>query len=124
MYNSKDPAIVQALISWLTTAAARVRAQVNSCGPDKMALGQVFSEYFVFPPTILIPPSPPQSSSTITQGWSNRPISGGRTKWSVSPHRKKLKKKKCNSKADCKWGTANSEWAYDASIAHVWCLQG
>jgi hypothetical protein len=43
--------IAQAVSRWLPTAVARVRSQVRSCGilVDKVALGQVFSEYFVFP---------------------------------------------------------------------------
>jgi hypothetical protein len=47
-----------------------------------VALGQVFSEYFCFPCHIHHHP-----------GRNNRPISGRRTKWTVSPHPKKLKKK-------------------------------
>jgi hypothetical protein len=41
----------QAVSRWLPTAAARVRAQIRSCGilVDKVALGQVFSEYIGFP---------------------------------------------------------------------------
>jgi hypothetical protein len=44
-------AIAQAVSRWLPTAAARVRARVWQVGfaVDKMALGQVFSEYFGFP---------------------------------------------------------------------------
>jgi hypothetical protein len=44
-------AIAEAVSRWLPTAAARVRARVWSCGivVDKVALGQVFSEYFGFP---------------------------------------------------------------------------
>jgi hypothetical protein len=44
-------AIVLAVSRWLPTAAARVRARVWQIGfvVDKMALGQVFSEYFGFP---------------------------------------------------------------------------
>jgi hypothetical protein len=44
-------AIAEAVSCWLPTAAARVRAlvwQVESV-VDKVALGQVFSEYFGFP---------------------------------------------------------------------------
>jgi hypothetical protein len=40
---------------------------------NKVALGQVFSEYFGFPCQFL--------SSSIIWGWYNRPISGRRTKW-------------------------------------------
>jgi hypothetical protein len=44
-------AVAQAVSRRLPTAAARVLAQVRSCGfvVDKVALGQVFSEYFRFP---------------------------------------------------------------------------
>jgi hypothetical protein len=49
---------------------------------DKMALGQVFSEHFPLP--ILIPPTVPHSSSSILEGWYNRPVSGRRTKWTQS----------------------------------------
>jgi hypothetical protein len=44
-------AIAQAVSRWLPTAAARVRARSGKVGfvMDKMALGQVFSEYFGFP---------------------------------------------------------------------------
>jgi hypothetical protein len=44
-------AIAQAVSRWLPTAAARVRARVWQVGfvVDKVALGQVFSEYFGFP---------------------------------------------------------------------------
>jgi hypothetical protein len=40
---------------------------------DKVALGQVFSEYFGFPLPIFIPPIAPQSSSSIIWGLYNRP---------------------------------------------------
>jgi hypothetical protein len=44
-------AIAQAVSRWLPTAAARVRALVWQMGfvVDKVASGQVFSEYFGFP---------------------------------------------------------------------------
>jgi hypothetical protein len=44
-------AIAQAVSRWLPTAAARVRIRVWQVGfvVDKVALGQVFSEYFGFP---------------------------------------------------------------------------
>jgi hypothetical protein len=44
-------AIAQAVSRWLPTAAARVRARVWQVGSvvDKVALRQVFSEYFGFP---------------------------------------------------------------------------
>jgi hypothetical protein len=44
-------AIAEAVSRWLSTAAARVRARVWQVRfvVDKVALGQVFSEYFGFP---------------------------------------------------------------------------
>jgi hypothetical protein len=44
----QDLAIAQAVSRWLPTAAARVRARSGHVGSvvDKVALGQVFSEYF------------------------------------------------------------------------------
>jgi hypothetical protein len=42
--NGEEQNIAQAVSRWLHTAAARVRVVV-----DKVALGQVFSEYFGFP---------------------------------------------------------------------------
>jgi hypothetical protein len=44
-------AIAEAISCWLPTAAARVRAQVWQVGfvVDKVASGQVFSEYFGLP---------------------------------------------------------------------------
>jgi hypothetical protein len=47
----KDRAIAQAASRWLPTAAARVRARSGHVRflVDKVAVGQVFSAYFVFP---------------------------------------------------------------------------
>jgi hypothetical protein len=44
-------AIAEAVSRWLSNAAARVRARVWQVGfvVDKVASGQVFSEYFGFP---------------------------------------------------------------------------
>jgi hypothetical protein len=44
-------AIAQAVSHWLPTAAVRVRSHLKSYGicVEKVALGQVFSEYFIFP---------------------------------------------------------------------------
>jgi hypothetical protein len=41
---------------------------------NKVALGQVFSDYFGFPCLIFIPPISPQSPSSIIWGWYNRPV--------------------------------------------------
>jgi hypothetical protein len=70
----KGRAIAEAVSRWLPTAAARVRARVWQVGyvVDKMALGQVFSEYFGFPcqPHFIpsaSPSSQPPGTSTIGQ---------------------------------------------------------
>jgi hypothetical protein len=41
---------------------------------DKVALGQIFSEYFSFPLPIFIPPIAPQLPPSIIGGWYNRPV--------------------------------------------------
>jgi hypothetical protein len=46
---------------------------------DIVALGQVFSQYF-------IPPISPQSPSPIIWGWYNRPVVAAVPRDSVSPH--------------------------------------
>jgi hypothetical protein len=71
-----DRAITQAVSGWLLPAAARVRARIWSSGicGEKVALGQVLSEYFGFPCQIRIPPIAPQSPSSIVWGWYNRPV--------------------------------------------------
>jgi hypothetical protein len=50
-YGQSGRAVTEAVIRWLPTAAARVRARIWQVGSvvDKVALGQVFSEYFGFP---------------------------------------------------------------------------
>jgi hypothetical protein len=79
-------AIAQEVSRRLPTAAARVRAQVRSCGTcgGRIGAGAGFLRVLLFPLTILIPPTAPHSSSII-RGWYNRPISGRRTKW-TQPH--------------------------------------
>jgi hypothetical protein len=54
---------------------------------DKVALGQVFYEYFGFPLPIFIPTISPQSPSPIIWGWYeyNRPVVAGVPRDSVSP---------------------------------------
>jgi hypothetical protein len=65
----KGRAIAQAVSRWHPTAAARVRARVWQFGfvVDKMAIGQVFSEYFCFPcQPHFIPLTSPSSQSPET----------------------------------------------------------
>jgi hypothetical protein len=78
----------------LPTTAARVRAQVRSCGicGGLRGTGAGFLRALRFSLPVLTAPTASHSSSTI-RGWYNRPVSGRRTKWTVSPYPKKLKKK-------------------------------
>jgi hypothetical protein len=77
-------AIAQAVSAWLPTAA-RVRAQVCSCGicGRQSGNGAGFLRVPQFPLPIFIPPVAPQSPSMIW-GWYNRPKSGRSTKWTQS----------------------------------------
>jgi hypothetical protein len=93
-WNAFGRATAQAFSRRLLTAAARVRAQVRSCGicGGHSGAQAVFLRVLQFPLPILIPPTAPHSSSSIIRGWYNRPNSGRRTKWTqVSPHPKELK---------------------------------
>jgi hypothetical protein len=83
-------AIAQAASRWLPTAAARVRARVWQVGlvVDKMAMGQVFSEYFGFPcqPHFIPPTSPSsQSSGTSTIGQYMAAVPRGHPIWTPPP---------------------------------------
>jgi hypothetical protein len=61
--SANGRAIAEAVSRWLPTAAAQVQSRVWSSGicGDKVAPGQVFSEYFGFLP--FIPPNSPSSQS-------------------------------------------------------------
>jgi hypothetical protein len=87
-------AIAQAVSPRLPVAAARVRAKFKSCGicGGQSGTGAGFLRVFRFPLPILIPLTPPHSSSYIIRGWYNRPISGRRTKWTQSHHTPRKKK--------------------------------
>jgi hypothetical protein len=69
--------IAQAGSHRLPTAAARVRAQVRSCGSlgEQSGIRQIVLRILRSLPPILIAPTAPHSSSTI-QGWYNRPDIG------------------------------------------------
>jgi hypothetical protein len=67
--SSQGRTTAEAVSRWLPTTAAQVRAQVWHVGfvVEKMAPGQVFSEYFGFPcQPHFIPPTSPSSQSTGT----------------------------------------------------------
>jgi hypothetical protein len=83
---SDGRAIVQAVSRRLPTVAARVQAQVRSCGICGGQSDAVtdFHRVLQFPLPILIPPTAPNSSSSIIWGWYNRPKRGRRTKWTQS----------------------------------------
>jgi hypothetical protein len=88
-------AVAQAVSRWLPTAAARVPVRAEHVGfeVDKVALGQVFSEYFGFPAnhhstnfSIII---------IIIRGWHNRPIGDNSAEWNQldsTPHYFNFKK--------------------------------
>jgi hypothetical protein len=75
----------EAISRRLPTAAARVRAQVMSCGicGVQSGIGAGFIRVLRFPLPTLIPPTAPLSSSII-RGSYNRSVSGRRTKWTQS----------------------------------------
>jgi hypothetical protein len=80
----KGRAITQAVSRRLPTAA-RVRAQVRSCGNcgGQSGTWADFLRLLRFLLPILIPPNAPQSTSII-RGWYKRPVSGRCTKWTQS----------------------------------------
>jgi hypothetical protein len=78
-------AIAQAVSLQPLTAAARVQAQVRSCGicGRQSGAGVGFLRALRLPLLILILPTAPHSSYII-RGWYNRPVSGRLTKWTQS----------------------------------------
>jgi hypothetical protein len=73
---SSGRAIAQAVSRWLSTAAARVRDRVWSCGicGGQSGAGAGFLRVLRFPLPIFIPLISPQSPSSIIWGWYNRPV--------------------------------------------------
>jgi hypothetical protein len=71
----------------LPIAAARVRAQIRSCGicGGQSGIEAGFLRVLRFPRPILIPPTAPHSPSSIMRGWYSRPNSCRHTKWSLTP---------------------------------------
>jgi hypothetical protein len=67
--------IAQAVSRWLPTATARVRARVWSCGicGGQSGAGAGFLRALRFPLPIFIPPTAPQSPSSVVWGLYNRP---------------------------------------------------
>jgi hypothetical protein len=84
LHGNKGRAIAQAVTRRLPTAAARVLAQVRSCGIccRQSGTGVGFLRVLQFPLPILISPTTPHSSTI--RGWYDRPISGRSTKWTQS----------------------------------------
>jgi hypothetical protein len=74
----KGCAIAQAVIRRPPTAAAWIRSQVRLCGicGVQSGAGASFLQVLRFPLPVFIPPTAPHSSSSIIQGWYNRPNSG------------------------------------------------
>jgi hypothetical protein len=74
---------------------------------DKVAPGAGFLRVLRSPLLILIPPTAPQSPSSVIRGWYNRSNSGRRTKWThcqshPTPRKKFHKDRFTNSKVE--WG--------------------
>jgi hypothetical protein len=84
--TNQGHAIAQAVSRRLPTAAARVRAQVSSCGicGGQNDTGAGSLPVLRLPVPILIPTAVPHLSSSIIRGWYSRPISGRRTEWTQS----------------------------------------
>jgi hypothetical protein len=82
-------AIAQAVSRWLSTAAARVRTRVWSCGicGAQSGAGAGFLRVLQFPLPILIPPIAPQSPSSIIWGLYNRPEVAAVPSDLVPPHK-------------------------------------
>jgi hypothetical protein len=94
--QAKGLTIAQAVSRRLPIAAAQVRTQVWSCGicGRQSGTGAGFHRVLRFPLPIFIPPTAPQSSSSIIWGWYNRPYSGRSTKWTQSHPTKNNNKNK------------------------------
>jgi hypothetical protein len=91
-------AVVQKVSRRFPTAAVGVRAQVRSCRicGERSGTGAGFLPVLRFPLPILILPTAPHSSSSITRSWCSRPVIGRRTKWTQShPTPRKLKPQLC-----------------------------
>jgi hypothetical protein len=74
--SGEGRAVVQAVSRWLPTAAARVRARVWSCRicGGQSGAGADFLRVLQFPLSIFISPIAPQSPSSISWDWYNRPV--------------------------------------------------
>jgi hypothetical protein len=76
LVSAQGRAAAQAVSRWLPTAPARVRALVRSCrifgGQSSISAG--FIPVLRFPLPIFIPPTAPQTPSSIIWGWYNRPV--------------------------------------------------
>jgi hypothetical protein len=69
-------ALAKAVIRWLPTTEAWVRAQVRLCWifGGRSGTGAGFLRVLQFSLAIFIPPIAPQSPSSVIWGWHNRPI--------------------------------------------------
>jgi hypothetical protein len=84
--SAESRAIAQVVSRRLPTAAARVRTRSGNVGfvVAKVALGQVFYEYFGFPCQFSFYQLLRNHPHLIIRGWDNRPVSCRRTKWTQS----------------------------------------
>jgi hypothetical protein len=90
--GNRGRAVAHVVSRWLSTAAAWDRAQVRSCGISggQSCTGEGFLRVLRFLLSI-IPPTAPYSSSII-QGWYNRPNNDSLTEWTQSHPTPKTKK--------------------------------
>jgi hypothetical protein len=77
----KGRAIVQVVSHWLPTVVAQFQAQVWSCGicGRQSIAGAGFLQVLRFTLPIFIPPTAPQSSSSIIWAWHNKPVEASLT---------------------------------------------
>jgi hypothetical protein len=115
-------AIAQAVSRRLSTAVARARARVRSCGicGGQSDAGAGFLRVLRFPLPPRIPPIAPQSPSTIW-GWYSRPNSGRSTKWTQSHP---TRKKKLSSGEAHKSNTSRPNVSSTAPLATVGLARG